>query len=865
MSLLVPSKTPRPSRVPGATYRLQLQPGFGFVEAMRVVPLLARLGITDCYVSPITAARPGSTHGYDVCDHTRLNPELGSDADFDTFVSTLRAHGMGLVVDIVPNHMAADESANPWWRDVLEHGRDSRFASHFDIDWAAEARGRLVLPVLEHPYGRELDDGKLRLTDGEHRVSVAYGDRRFPVAGEERVADQSADAVHEVLERQAYRLAWWRIADDEVNYRRFFAVNDLVALRMDDRLVFDDVHRLIGKLVRRGDVTGLRIDHPDGLADPEHYFASLQSLQQDTSRGTLYVVAEKILTAGEPTRDTWAIHGTTGYDFLRALNGLFLGSAEPRALERVQAWFTGTATRFRDVAHRSKLAVMETSLAGDIDRLALMLVELAQRDRKTRDFSRRSLRQALVHLVASLDVYRTYVTPRGVDAADRIRLQAALDRAATRLGPVHADALAFVGSMFLTPIGQRCQSAFVTRAQQVMAAVFAKAVEDRAFYRDATLVSMNEVGANRLQPNTPARRFHAFIRRRQATDPFGLSATSTHDTKLSEDARARLNAIAACVPEWRQLLGSWRAVNERHRVRLTTRTAPARADEYRFYQAVLALWPCHRDPLDASCLAPLADRVVDYLVKSAREAARSTSWIATDAEYEAAIATFVRRVLMPDTGAEFLSAFAPFARRISRAGVVNSLAQVVLKVAAPGVPDFYQGTERWALQLVDPDNRLLPDYPAAADMLDALDAQAPSPASARALLDRWEDGAVKMYVTMQALRHRRQHPALYADGRYLPTRTVSSSGPARVLAFARRHARKSVLVVAPYRGIAASGDAWPVGDFWNGAALRLPANLRGRRFLDLLTGRPIGPAAGDGQVPLADVLRDFPVAFCVSE
>lgn len=978
-------------RVPSSTYRLQLVPPFGFRQAADLVPYLARLGIGAAYCSPYLQARPGSPHGYDICDHQRLNEELGTAADYEAFVAALQAHGMGQVLDIVPNHMAADPVANPWWRDVLENGQASAYTHYFDIDWTpvkAELHGQVLLPILGDHYGNVLDRGELQLAFQDAALVVCYGGQTLPVdprqwplvlrhrlpdlharlneddpslheflsilsaldhlppatatdptsvAERKRekevarvrlrklidsaphidsyieacVADfngqvgnpDSFDRLHELLERLPYRLSYWKTASHEINYRRFFDINELAGLRMEDPEVFAASHGLVLRLVREGKVTGLRLDHPDGLFDPGGYAEMLQQAaflawaveisgeearqalldwrhtrDEPGVRTPLYIVAEKILEGREPLPEAWPLHGTSGYDFLNSLTRLFVDPAGWRPLRQIYEHLIGRPMRYADLVYEGKKLITATALASELNVLAHVLNRLSEADRHTRDFTLESLREALREVVACFPVYRSYVSTRGVSDEDRRHIEIAVARAKRRNPAMEPSIFGFVRDVLLGgPEGDPARLAFAMKFQQYTGPVHAKGVEDTVFYRYNLLLSLNEVGGDPQHFGGPPLQFHDANRRRLQRWPFAMLATATHDHKRGEDARARLNVLSEMPLQWGEHAERWMGINAPCRTTLDDEPAPDPNDEYLFYQTLLAVWP--PDRMDSSPQAPppeLVDRLRRYMTKAIKEAKVHTSWIHPHESYDLAVDQFVQQVLTGPTAAAFLEDFVPFARQIARLGMVNSLAQVLLKIVSPGVPDFYQGNELWDLSLVDPDNRRPVDYALREQMLSALEPlidgawQQPHPARAAAvseLLAGWHDGRIKMYITALGLRLRRRAPRLFLAGDYLPL-DADGTRALHVVALARRSEGQLALAVVPRlaAGITAPAHQLPIGSgVWAETSLRLPHELSAACYHNLLTGETVRAVnlADACTLPLAEVLRTCPVALLV--
>ncbi|MEO8480913.1 MAG: malto-oligosyltrehalose synthase [Acidobacteriota bacterium] len=875
---------------PSSTYRLQMRSGFGFRDALAAVPYLHALGISDLYLSPIATARQGSEHGYDVGDPNTPDPALGTTDEFEALVQAVQQHEMGLLLDVVPNHLAADERTNVWWRDVLQRGAASPFAHFFDIDWnptRTAMAGKVLLPVLGAPYGETLASGQLQVVTDEDGWRLAYGDRRFPLInphGEDLSAingiaghPASFDRLHGLLEAQHYRLADWRTASQEINYRRFFNIEHLVGLRVDEQDVFEASHMWLRRLLRRRAITGVRVDHPDGLADPAEYLRrlcrlgsdELDELNQEVIPARPYVVVEKILVPGERLPESWPVAGTTGYEFLNVLNGLFIARHHMPMLARIYTRFAGRRPSFAETGYIAKRQVMESTFTADLDRLLVLLHAIAEGDRVTRDFTRHGLRRGLVEITAALAVYRTYVTCQGCSSEDRAWLLQACQSADQRNPDLETALLMFIRDTIVEAQADPARLEFAVRWQQFTGPVFAKAVEDTAFVRDSMLVSLNEVGGDPAHPGTGVREFHTLNQERRERTPFGLLATTTHDTKVSEDVRARLDVLSELPDAWAQGLAEWRRLNQRHRVLTPQGAAPDRHDEYRFYQLLVGLWPAD----GSSAPASVVERLTAVMIKSAREAKRHTNWIRPDATYEDALTAFVRDAIGRDLASPFIRSLSAFARCVAKAGMVNSLAQTVLKIGSPGVPDFYQGTELWSLRLTDPDNRAVVDLEYRQRLLQDLNGamatagEADRPGLVSDLLNRWEDGVVKMFAITEALRLRRSCPALFTTAEYLPLTAqldpIVPSGP-QVVAFVRRMSRHVALVAVP-RFTAAIVDQgrWPIGtDVWGEAMLSLPAGCESLTFSNVFTGERLG--AADGGLRVAALLRRFPVALAVA-
>jgi (1->4)-alpha-D-glucan 1-alpha-D-glucosylmutase len=899
-----------------ATYRLQLHAGVSLAAARALVPYLARLGISHLYTSPLLTARRDSRHGYDVVDPTRLDPKLGTDADLATLVSRLRAHAMGIVVDLVPNHMAIGPE-NHFWDDVLAHGESSRYASWFDVNWR-NARGRpipLRIPILGDPRPQALAHGDLYLIQENGRVRLRYGDHSFPInpaslarlipglatapgaeppgsrgwtggrraerlSGSERGAPRSTrgapddsaslDAalralaprdVARLLEEQVYRLVHWRRAAGDVNYRRFFAVSELVGLRVEDPTVFAATHARVLAWARAGRIDGVRIDHVDGLADPLGYLRRLRGALDDAGARDVLVLVEKILTDDEQLRAEWPVAGTTGYEYLIALDAAFV---DPRGLAALIAWYDRAvaprrAAGFRAVAWDGKREMATSWLAPDVRRLGDLLAGALGRRLSAR--CRRALRIAVGELLVCFPIYRTYVDGRRGSPArpDRAAILRAL-AGARRRGRAEPSALRQVVDVLLAPgaLGG-ARGELVRRFQQVSGALMAKGVEDTALYRWVPLASRNEVGAD---PSLPVRgavaHLHAAHAVRARRFPAALSATTTHDTKRSADARARLNVLAEIPERWSAQVAAFRARHRGHRQRVDGRLAPDAVTEYLFYQSALAIWP-QRD--DAAYLEAVRERVRAYMQKAAREAAVHTSWLAPAADWERALDHFVDAVVASPS---FRADMRVLLGSIGRAGLWNALARTLVHLTAPGVPDLYQGDELWSFTLVDPDNRRDVDFARRAALLAALERRPVDVALAGGLLAEPEDGRVKLHTIRTALGLRRRAVDVYRGGYVALDR---GQGALRhVIAFARTGARRAAITIVPRlpHALMQGRPEPPIGArVWRDTAVRLPPALRRRRWTNVLTGEHVDPI--DGILRLADALAAFPVALCWSE
>jgi len=815
------AQTMRPPSSPRATYRVQLHGGFGFDEAAAIVPYLAKLGISHLYCSPYFQARAGSTHGYDIVDHARFNEELGGEDGHARLLDALREHGMGHILDIVPNHMAINDSANAWWWDVLKNGPHSPYASFFDIDWGPpgeKAYRRVLVPILSDHYERVLEAGEVTfgLIDGE--PVARYHGYMLPLAPATEPDDVESvnrddEAVHEVLERQNYRLEYWRVASREINYRRFFAINDLAALRADNPEVFRRTHALILGLVERGDLQGVRVDHIDGLRRPAAYLFKLRAAAPDA-----YVVVEKVLDIDERLPD-WPVQGTTGYDFLNRANGLFVDPAGAAAITSVYETFTGGIASLDNQRRAKKLAFVASELASDLERLTDLMAEVCERKFPKRDDTRDELRSVLAETMAAWPVYRTYVDPaaRAVDERDRRVIEQAIHTARIRRADLPGELFDLLGDALLLRNGSQAEDDIALRFQQTTGAVMAKAIEDTLFYTYNRLVSLNEVGGDPGRFGVAPEEFHSLNAAAQRDWPESMLATSTHDTKRSEDVRLRISLLSQMPDRWREAIGRWSQMNHRHR----RRNLPSRDDEYLLYQTLVGAWPLS------------SDRAIEYMTKAAKEAKVQTSWIDPDYDYDAALRSFVEAVLSDET---FVSEIQEFVAPLVQPGRIASLAQTLMKLTAPGVPDIYQGSEVWDLSLVDPDNRRPVDYEARRTVLDSIGG---SP------LGLHDDGAAKMLVVQRALAVRAELPEAFgADWTYEPLAATGDHAE-RVVAYVRGD---RVIAVAPRL-------TYGLPDMAN-TTLAVPAGT----WTDRFSGR-----THHGVVALGELWEDFPVSLLTKD
>lgn len=912
--------------IPSSTYRVQFNEEFTFRDALAIVPYLADLGISHLYASPILRARPHSPHGYDIIDHNAFNPEIGSADDFQALVNGLRAHGLEMILDFVPNHMGIGPE-NRWWLDVLEWGERSPYASYFDIDWhplRSGMEGKVLLPVLGEQYGEALEEKKIALRyQARSGFSLQYYDQAFPITpptygailreahnpvltvlgedfarlarglnGELRSAGRDLVArlaelaeepsvvedleevvegfngdphkIDEIVAGQHYRIAYWRVASDEINYRRFFDINTLAALRTEDAQCLADTHRLVFELLARHDISGLRIDHVDGLFDPLGYCDFLRS-RAELMDLEFYLVVEKILARHETLRERWRVDGTTGYEYMALIAGTMIDAEMEPRIDRIYRRFTGVNETFAQIAYACRKLIMNTALAGELNVLAQRLDRIAQQDPKTRDFTLNGLRDVIEEIVACFPVYRTYIRPGIVGDDDRRDIDWAVGRARKldqlREGSIYdfvRDVLTAVEPNGVSPAVERDRLDFALRFQQFTAPVTAKAVEDTAYYRYHRLDALNDVGCDPSRFGVSVAAFHRENVERSRKRPAGMLTTSSHDTKRGEDVRARLAVLSEIPRQWGRSVGRWARLNARRRVLLDDRFSPKRNDEYFLYQSLVGAWPAEfiGGTIEDGALQRFLERLERYVVKALRESKTDSSWIHPNEEYEHAVCAFARRILDTSRRSPFLDDFVRFAGMVGRLGAYNSLAQVVLRSIGPGVPDTYRGAELWDLSFVDPDNRRPVDFAARAAMLSELQAASERTSRsslARSLLDDWTSGRVKLYVTWRVMQWRRRHPEAFEPSAYGP---LDVDGPFAAHAIAYRMGPAVVVTTRLPARLLGDREMHPVADVWEDTAVTLQD---GGSFVNVLTDEPARARAG--RLRLAEVLRDLPVAL----
>lgn len=950
--------------IPRATYRAQFNGKFTFRDAEALIPYLHELGISDIYASPILKAFPGSTHGYDICDHNQLNPELGTPEDFDRLVAALHERGMHLIVDVVPNHMGIAESCNAWWNDVLENGISSTYARYFDIDWTPvkpELANKVLIPILGDQYGQALEAGQITLAYRDGAFCLIYGGHELPIApgtyalilrhpaarltellgadneavielqsiltaisylpgrtetDPARIAERmrekevikrriaalvngspeaqtafevtvtrfngaigeprSFDLLDELIAAQSYRMAYWRVAAEEINYRRFFDINTMAAIRVELPEVFNDTHQLIFDLIAEGKISGLRVDHPDGLWNPPQYFRRLQERRvtdqvmrreaaldraevevavsawfderegeyaQDERQYPLYVVVEKILSETEPLPRNWAVYGTTGYDFMNLVNGLFVDAAAEAAMTSAYADFTGIHRRFATMEADSKRKIMSESLSSEINSLAHQLERLSEQNRHTRDFTLNGLRHALREVMAALSIYRTYVSPNDdVTERDRRFIDEAIRDAKRRNPGVFGAVFDFARETLLLRNRDAYSDeliGFVMRFQQVSSPVMAKSIEDTLFYVYNRLTSLNEVGGSPAVYGVMPEEFHAQNIKRCKQWAYAMLSTATHDTKRSGDTRARINVLSEIPDEWAAQIVRWRDLNAGYK----RDDMPSANDEYLLYQTIIGALPPAINGADE--WRSFCERIVAYMAKATKEAKVHTSWTNADADYDAAVSDFVAALLKDGEATPFVQAMLPFQRRVAYFGRFNSLSQELLKLTCPGVPDTYRGTENWDFSLVDPDNRRPVDYREYRALLDAITREGAVPAV--------DDARIKLFVARTALNFRRDHPEYFVESDYDPLAAVGAKAK-HVIAFRRMRGDHGILVIVPRLvvGLTDGAEIPPVGGAWGDTRLEVEGTYR-----NVFTGEIVG----GGEVVISNALGYFPVGL----
>lgn len=963
-----------PVPIPLATYRFQFNKQFTLKNATSLVEYLNQLGISHCYASPLFLAKQGSLHGYDVVNHSLLNPEIGTEEDLEQFVATLKSHQMGLILDIVPNHMYITDPANQWWFDVLENGAASSYAEYFDIEWhppRAILDNKVLLPLLDQQYGDALENQELKIIYGKGVFLVEFAQMQLPTdpkswysilellaeevqktfpetdpcllelksiatalahlpghteQDKEKVIERrrekeiikrrleslidkqplflnmlngqlsilngikgdpkSFDDLETFFKAQPYRLCFWRVANDEINYRRFFDIFNYAGIRTEKSDVFNAIHSLVFDLVKKKFINGLRIDHIDGLLDPEQYLQDLQKhCEPQTNNGSfesgenlqkkpLYIVVEKILTGDEKLRPEWAIHGTVGYDFLNQVNGIFVYQQNKKSIHDVYYTFTEGEFNSSELIYRCKKLVLVVSLSSELYVLARKLDKISAQYRNSRDFTTESLRSTLRDIIACFPVYRSYIRAHLgiIHEEDRNYIISSINFAKRFNPAINISIFEFIKSVLLLEYPPGLSNAqkeeredFVMRFQQLTGPVMAKGLEDTAFYQAYPLASLKEVGSDPYSFGISLEAFHKANVNRFESWPHAMVATSTHDTKRSEDVRARINVLSEMPEEWAQALQRWSKMNLQHKVHDGNQELiPSANEEYLLYQTLIGTWPLY--PMDPAAHLQYINRIQAYMEKALKEAKTHTSWINPNKNYDEGVQHFINKVLSLDVENHFLSDFQSFCSKIIPFGMLNSISQILLKFTVTGVPDIYQGNEIWDFSLVDPDNRKSVDFSKRKSLFKNIHEKAKKPTEE--LLQKFshtpDDGCIKMFITFCCLQLRKKNPDIFLKGDYIPL-TVQGNKQAHVIAFARTFEKKAIIVIACrfFTFFMKDFEHYNQSNTWMDNRLLLPPQLENSQFCNAFTGDTLISVNHNGQIviKLGDCLSLFPFAI----
>ncbi len=923
--------------IPIATYRIQFQPDFGFKEARQIVNYLEELGVSDIYASPIFRVKKGSAHGYDLVDHNQLNPQLGSERDFEDLTKSVKAREMGWIQDIVPNHMAYDRD-NPMLADLLERGRNSRYHEYFDITWDhpnRKLKGRVLAPFLGEPLDKSLEKGEIELVYSTRGLEIRYHELYFPLKIEsyERVLgcqldklkeelgehhsrfydfsdllhkigglekakdreeiedkvsvikgtlsrlytgdpkikaflDSSIDAfngkhessnrvkfLNSLLSDQNFRLCFWKEANEELNYRRFFNVNELICLNTEKPRVFRETHDLVFRLLSEGQISGLRVDHIDGLFDPASYLDSIR-----WESGDIYVVVEKVLDLAERMPGNWPVQGTTGYDCLNHVNGIFVREENSGIFDSLYNSFTESKREYGPLLRKGKWFFLLNHMSGDIDNLAYLLKDIIIQDISESDLTFNRLRSALGQFIAEFPVYRTYIDGKHFTGTDSAYIRASLEKAKNK-NPDLMHELNFLEKCIFSLLKEdmpeeerKKRLLFVMRFQQFTVPLMAKGFEDTLLYNYNRLVSLNEVGSSPEKFGVSLEKFHEFNGYRADSWPLSLSATATHDTKRGEDVRARINVLSELPQEWKEKLESWKKINRKHKTDVKGACVPDLNDEYLLYQILIGTFPFSENEYPR-----FIDRMKEYIVKAVRESKAHTSWLRPDEVYERACESFVERILDKMGENPFMEDFLGFQKRIAHFGIFNSLSQTLIKITGPGVPDFYQGTELWDFSLVDPDNRRPVDFEKRRSFLRKIrEGKGNIPGIVRNLYSSMEDGRIKQFLIFMGLKQRTEKPELYQKGAYIPLEVTGGLNE-HIISFARNYGKSWAATIAPrfLTGIIEPGE-YPLGrDIWGDTRILLPGNAPSL-WKDVITGEEVLAEHG---LFAGDALNHFPAAL----
>ncbi|MEW6068667.1 MAG: malto-oligosyltrehalose synthase [Nitrospirota bacterium] len=987
-------------RIPASTYRLQFNRYFKFTDARNIISYLHDLGISDIYSSPYFKTKTESIHGYDIVDHSCLNPEVGTEEEYNELIRELQKYGMGQILDIVPNHMCIESKDNAWWMDILENGPSSIYADYFDIDWdplKKELKNKILLPILGDQYGNVLEAQEIKLSFEEGTFFICYYENKFPITpntyifilrcridelenllssdnpnyiellsiitaidhlppytetDSEKITERyrekevikkrlwnlysespeiknfidenvrifngvkgkplSFDLLDKLLDIQAYRLSYWRVATEEINYKRFFDINSLAAIKIENPVVFEDVHKLIMKLIKEGKVTGLRVDHPDGLYNPLEYFQMLQRncflhtrlsytqqvkkevslpyiqseleseiLQQydelllsDPQYKPFYIIGEKILLKGERMPEDWPIFSTTGYVFLSAVNGIFVDMKNAKLFDDIYSRFIKIKMNFHDVVYEKKKLIMKVSMSSEVNALGHFLNRISEKNRHTRDFTLNSLTNAIIEVIASFPVYRTYTNSMTVNDKDCQYIEVAVNRAKRNNPAISASIFDFLKDVLLLKSPEYFSDDekkqwldFVMRFQKITGPVMAKGLEDTAFYVYNRLISLNEVGGSPDRFGISLEAFHGMNIERLKFWPHALITTSTHDTKRSEDVRARINILSEIPDEWKRHVTYWSRLNRKRKVMVDGQFVPDRNEEYLLYQTLIGDWPLNIN--NESEYKHFKERIKSYMLKAIREAKVNTSWINPNMIYEDAILIFIDRIMDNKSDNQFLKDFIPFQKIVSHCGMFNSLSQTLLKITSPGVPDFYQGTEIWNFSLVDPDNRRPVDYVTRFEMLETIkkrESEVPLVRLAREFTINKENGIIKLFIIYKALNYRKENIELFERGEYLPLEIMGDKAD-NVCAFARRMGNKRIIIAVPRfltRLISRATDELPFGKtVWKESFIIIPFAEPDARYYNVFTGEIVTAQnySNATVAPLSGIFLNFPVAI----
>jgi (1->4)-alpha-D-glucan 1-alpha-D-glucosylmutase len=929
-------------KIPVATYRIQYSPDCGFQNVQKIVPYLAELGISDIYASPIFKAKRGSPHGYDVVDLNKLNPDLGTEGDFEALIEEIKKSGMGWIQDFVPNHMAFD-GENQMLMDVLENGPYSEYYHYFDIDWEhtyESLKNRLLAPFLGRLYSESLVEREIVLQYQENGFSINYYSLKLPLkidsyaqvlthrltALKKTLGDEHRDfaifqgllyslknlrapveerterysqvqlikrtlwelytqnndiklfindnvdmlngkkdsqgdhiLLDNLLSEQLFRLSFWKVATEEINYRRFFNINGLISLRMEDERVFNDTHALIFSLIEKKKITGLRIDHIDGFYDPTGYLNRLREKIEN-----LYMVVEKILQRNEEIHTLWPVQGTTGYDFLNILNGIFCEENNGRKFNKIYYTFTGFRTSYETILYEKKKLVIEKDMTGDVDNLAHLLKKISSRDRYGSDITLYGLKRAIVEVLANFPVYRTYINDYVIDATDSFYITGTI-RKAREMNPALLYELNFIERFLLLQSADNLiedekkeRLHFVMRFQQFSGPLMAKGFEDTTLYVYNRLLSLNEVGGGPETFGVSMKEFHAYQIKRARTQPYSMNATSTHDTKRGEDIRARINVLSEIPELWESNIKKWSRMNKKLKKTVKGIAMPDKNDEYFLYQTLIGALPFNPEEYDSFMV-----RLRDYVIKAVREAKVYTAWLKPDTEYEENFITFIEKILNTSDQNHFLGEFLSFQKMVSFYGILNSLSQAFIKITAPGIPDFYQGAELWDLSLVDPDNRRPVDFEKRMQLLQEIK-QGESEDLLQfidKLFSTKEDGRIKLFLIYRTLRLRKKYRSLFDKGSYIPLGTEGKYKD-NIIVFARERSPLWALTVAPrfLTGLIKEGQ-YPYGrEVWGDTQIILPDEAPSF-WHEEVSGTTV---EGGQALFVGDILQHFPCALLMN-